>query len=240
MNYTIFMEDTIEKLATYSPQSYEVLPLEIFKVMDNVALEHGIEIELMMELAGYQLARLVYNQVAPASVVIGIGPGNNGGGGLVAARKLQGWGIDVSLHVVNHNGNQLFHEQLERALRVGVSSSPDWEADAFIDAYLGFSQYRPLDPSFKTALQHVDQLLCKKISLDLPTGFLEEGPLFTPDAILSLAAPKTDLVSMLQTSDIYIADIGIPFKIYRMFGYKEPIPFFDEGIVQWVAQETSM
>jgi NAD(P)H-hydrate epimerase len=228
------IESSLEELNSYRPKSSEILPLDIFKIVDEAAVELGIEIPLMMEMAGYQLARLVYNLTLPQSVVVGVGPGNNGGGGLVAARKLKGWGLDVSLHLVSHTGNTHFHEQLERAIAIGVSTSPDWEADVFIDAYLGFSQYSPLDDKFRAAVNHANSLNCKKVSLDLPTGYENAVTSIQSDVIMTLAAAKTDLVSWMDRSEVYVADIGIPFHIYRMFGYKEPIPFYDKGLVKWV------
>jgi NAD(P)H-hydrate epimerase len=53
----------------------------------------------MMENAGRELAdltrRALGGSVAGRSVVVLAGTGNNAGGGLVAARRLAGWGADV-------------------------------------------------------------------------------------------------------------------------------------------------
>jgi NAD(P)H-hydrate epimerase len=71
------------------------LTLDTFVAMDDVAVnDYHLPIELMMENAGLCLARLTALQMPrPAKVVIGIGIGNNGGGGLVAARRLSAWGL---------------------------------------------------------------------------------------------------------------------------------------------------
>jgi len=235
----MYAQSPIQKLklpnvVEYTPEPYEVLPLDNFKIMDNAAVEYGLEITIMMEQAGYQLAKFV-DQVAnhPKRVVIGVGPGNNGGGGLVAARRLQSWGIETSLHLISDNGNALLREQLSRSIEFGVSTSPDWNAEVFVDAYLGFSQRLPLDENFARAVKHANRLDSIKVCLDLPTGIGDNELMILPDAVLTLAAPKTILSDIRNISPVFIADIGIPFSIYRMFGFTTPLPFGDKGIVHW-------
>ncbi len=77
----------------------QALSLESFKKMDYLAVEkYDLPIELMMENAGLQLARLIALKATKNSkITIGVGNGNNGGGGLVAARRLAAWGYDVYL-----------------------------------------------------------------------------------------------------------------------------------------------
>ena len=81
------------------------LSIDRFKEMDALAIqEYSLPIELMMENAGLQLARLVCEFAnLKSDIWIGIGPGNNGGGGLVAARKLSAWGYPVNLDIPDSN-----------------------------------------------------------------------------------------------------------------------------------------
>ena len=74
------------------------LSLAAFKEMDYLAVEkYNLPIELMMENAGLQLANIVANSASKSSfILIGAGNGNNGGGDLVAARRLAAWGYKVS------------------------------------------------------------------------------------------------------------------------------------------------
>lgn len=78
-------------------KSSETLSLETFKELDYLVVEqYHMPIELMMENAGLQLARLIALSATKKSIiVIGIGNGNNGGGGLVAVRRLAAWGFNV-------------------------------------------------------------------------------------------------------------------------------------------------
>ena len=66
--------------------------------VDRIMMEdYNIPVELMMENAGLALARIAakYLDSAEKSIGIVVGSGNNGGGGLVAARRLHSWGFDV-------------------------------------------------------------------------------------------------------------------------------------------------
>lgn len=94
------------------------LTIDKFKEMDYLSVnEYNIPIELMMENAGLQLARLIslVNPV-PATILFGICTGNNGGGGLVAARRLTAWGYKVYLNIPEKKLHPLPNKQLERAL----------------------------------------------------------------------------------------------------------------------------
>jgi len=146
------------------------LLLEKFREMDYLASErYHLPVELMMENAGLQLARLiVYSLPTGGRVLIGIGPGNNGGGGLVAARRLACWGYRVFLDIPVPELSELPLKQLERALAVKVRKNPSNEPDLFVDAYLGFSQRFPLSEEFRQSIEKGNRYSCTKISLDIP------------------------------------------------------------------------
>src|SRR5574341_190914 len=62
---------------------------------------YGVSLPQMMELAGRALAEVVRlmldGTVQRARVLVAAGKGNNGGGGLAAARHLANWGTDVTV-----------------------------------------------------------------------------------------------------------------------------------------------
>ncbi len=212
------------------------LTIEKFREMDYLSVDkYKISIELMMENAGLHLARLAVN-VKPASenVLIGIGAGNNGGGGLVAARRLAAWGYNVYLDIPNEELPELPQLQLERALACGAKMESVQQPGIFIDAYLGFSQRLPLSETIQKAVDKANRLVCTKISLDLPTGFEKTTSItiFKPDIILTLAAMKTELIPLLTHSKIYLADLGLPKEVYTGFGIEQPKGFSESGIVK--------
>lgn len=212
------------------------LSIDKFKEMDYTSIDrYNIPIELMMENAGLNLARLsTYFAKLSDTILIGIGTGNNGGGGLVAARRLAGWGYSVYIHLPEKKLKTLPQLQLKRALSFGVSQKIPKDPEVFVDAYLGFSQRLPISHNLLKVIKKMNKLKCQKISLDLPTGFNKvNGELiFKPDIIITLAAMKTELVQLLSQTQIFIADLGLPCEIYKEFRIKS-IPEFQEcGIVE--------
>ena len=83
--------DTLELLNTQEM-------IEVDRLMTDVL---QIELIQMMENAGRNLARLCVHQflcdVESKHVLVMAGTGGNGGGALVAARRLHQWGIGVSV-----------------------------------------------------------------------------------------------------------------------------------------------
>ena len=210
------------------------LPVEKFREMDYQAVnEYLLPIELMMENAGLHLARLIANILPdPGTVLIGIGPGNNGGGGLVAARRLSAWGYQVLLDVPVKELNQLPKTQLARALAFGTEIDTIGNPDIFIDAYLGFSQRLPLSPTIQDSVDKSNQISCPKISLDIPTGFnkISGETVFLPDMILTLGAMKSELFKLTGNTEFYLADLGIPAIIYENFRLNYPPEFRISGL----------
>lgn len=212
------------------------LTIDQFKEMDTLAIQnYALPIELMMENAGLQMARLVSkNATRKNNIWIGVGPGNNGGGGLVAARRLSGWGYRVKLDIPERKLKPLPTLQLERSIAAGAEVSNLSKADVFVDAYFGFSQKLPLPDIFLASIEKANRDSALKISLDLPSGFNKTNGdhLFRPDFILTMAAPKIELIKFGHGPGLFIADIGIPGNLYEHFGICQP-DFAKEGIVKF-------
>ena len=210
----------------------EALELSDFNAMDYYAVENfQLPIELMMENAGLQLAKLAVDSAKGhlTRILVGIGNGNNGGGGLVAARRLAAWGYDVYLDLMSDIDKELPKKQLERALAFGVSKEVIERPNIWIDAYLGFSQRLPLGKDLTKRISKANQLDCHRISLDLPTGFLGDTstPYFQAHQVLSLAASKKVLYNMPKETELFVADLGIPKTVYERFNIS--IPPFDQS-----------
>ncbi len=223
-------------ITTVNISKTQALDLTRFKEMDYFAVEnYGLPIELMMENAGLQLANLIANSTdsTDAVIQIGIGNGNNGGGGLVAARRLAAWGFKVHLDLSTKIDKELPLKQLERAQKFGVQVSSTDHPDIWVDAYLGFSQRLPLSSFLLERIALINNSSCLRISLDIPTGFLGDlaKPYFQAHKVLSLAAAKKILYQLPQESEIYIADLGIPDKVYQQFGITAP-PFHQSNILK--------
>src|SRR5947209_10259330 len=112
--------------------------------------EYGIAPLQLMEVAGLQTARVAREMVGPRlegrAVCILTGKGNNGGDGLVAARRLAGWGPTVtvmtSYPLAAAAGLSLGQLLAARAAgvecREWVSDAPPGGCDLYVDALLGF------------------------------------------------------------------------------------------------------
>jgi NAD(P)H-hydrate epimerase len=204
----------------------EALSLEAFKKMDYYAVEkYGLSIELMMENAGLQLARLIALKASKeCKITVGVGNGNNGGGGLVAARRLAAWGYDVYLDLAVDITKELPSIQLKRAVLFGVTQRLPTKTDIWVDAYLGFSQRLPLSQVFLEKITLANAATAHRISLDIPIGISEDRsePMFKAHQVVTLAAPKKILELLPKGIAIFIADIGIPKAIYTEFDIEMP------------------
>jgi NAD(P)H-hydrate epimerase len=194
------------------------LSLDAFKEMDYYAVNnYHLPVELMMESAGTQLARLTASVAKPGSkVLVAAGHGNNGGGGLVAARRLEAWGYKVHLQLPMRPAHDLVNDQLSRTISYGVEKVMEEAYDVILDCLFGFSQRLPLPDIVSELISTMNNIEAIRISLDIPTGISEEGNSvrFKADKVLTIAAPKTILLNHIDEYDLYIADVGIPIEVY--------------------------
>lgn len=183
-------------------------------------------------------------EVSGRRVTVLAGPGGNGGGGLVAARRLIGWGANVAVRLAADPADlaavtleQLrLLERIEAPIRVGASGLG--VSELFIDAILGYSQRG--DPRGDAAALVAATADSTVLSLDLPTGLeLERGVVAEPAAraaaTLTLALPKEALRAAAArplVGDLHLADISIPANVYARLGITYQSPFSGSPIVQ--------
>lgn len=228
--------------------------------VDRLAVdEFGIDILQMMEQAGSHLAELVRTELGgdlrDRRVIVAIGPGNNGGGGLAAARHLANRGASVRVILARpvNRLSEAGRHQLATLLQMSVDCCvaiydvPDDEidrelasADAIVDAILG---YRAAGPPHDGVLWLVDRIARASIpviSLDLPSGMDPDtgeaaGSAVHAAATLTLALPKPGLFSAAgrdRAGRVHLADIGLPADLYRRLGFEPGTPFATGRIVR--------
>jgi len=204
---------------------------EMVEVDRKMVEDFKIPIELMMELAGLNLAKLalILSNDKEVNYVIIAGSGNNAGGGIVAARRLASWGLNAQ--VIFPMGvdklKNIPKEQLIRAEQLGIeivyelpdNSSDFKENSFFIDAYLGYgftSRQNDISEKVFNFLSNINTLL----SLDIPSGLDATTGIsysnINPMATLTLGFVKKGLLITEQKNigELYVADIGIPIRIY--------------------------
>ncbi len=172
----------------------------------------GFSIDQLMELAGLSVAQAVYKTYPPSKypkVLILVGPGNNGGDGLVAARHLQLFGYIPKVFYPIKTKGDLF-KRLETQLRnFGIEFIDKFDdeevlkTNSIIDALFGFSFHPPIRPPFDKVIDVLENNSIKSdeektpvISVDIPSSWdVDDGPnktasKFHPEVLVSLTAPK--------------------------------------------------
>lgn len=115
----------------------------------------------MMEFAGHAVATACHALIAPnveAPVLVLVGPGNNGGDGVVAARYLMEFGHPITLYIWKRDTRRDDNFHLLKRKRRGVTiwyadNDPDLtrlreelrQADVVVDALLGVGITRPIE-----------------------------------------------------------------------------------------------
>ena len=221
--------------------------------------EFGIDILQMMEQAGSNLAELVRSELGGdlrgQRVVVAVGPGNNGGGGLAAARHLANRGASVRVILarpVNRLSDSGRHQlatllQMSVDCCVAIYDVPDDEldrefasADAVIDAVLGYRAAGAPHDGVLWLVNRVARASVPVISLDLPSGVDADtgeapGAAVTATATLTLALPKPGLFRAAgreHAGRVYLGDIGLPAALYGRLGIDAGTPFAEGPIVR--------
>ena len=202
--------------------------------------EFGLAPLQLMEMAGLAVARAAREILDPPlagkAIVILAGPGNNGADGMVAARRLMGWGARVSL-VLSYpeaTGRGLSIGQLRAALAAGVQLHVDASgakaaiesADLLVDALLGFGARGEPNGRVADLVLAANAAPAPTLAIDLPSGMDAEtghqsGTCIRATATLTLALPKTGLLAegaRSVTGRLLLADLGIPPRLLERIG----------------------
>ena len=230
------------------------------KVDDLMISKYGIELIQMMENAGRNLAELAINLIDKnfenrnsKNIVIACGLGNNGGGGMVAARHLSNHGFNVTLVLTGTEAKlkliplKQWNILKNLPVRMIIANSTDTlgvfnQADLVIDAIIGYGMYGEL----KGIPAHVIHEILNSqnqnvLSLDTPsglnatTGEFSEKLCIRAYATMTLALPKTGLVqddAKECVGKLYVADISVPPKLYNEIGINAEEIFTGKPIIR--------
>jgi NAD(P)H-hydrate epimerase len=212
---------------------------EQMRKVDRIAMQaFGLGILQMMENAGRNLALNVLDMMGNSSgeVVVLAGAGGNGGGGLCRARHLHNRGHNVRV-VLDRDPDALGEAATNQLHILRVAGMRPLEEDRAIDALHGAEVV--VDALIGSSLRGAPRGraaelidLCNRyarrvLSLDVPSGLdattgQATGVVVRPDRTLTLALPKTGLA--LIPGELYLADIGIPLKVYHSLRLRfEPV-----------------
>lgn len=219
--------------------------------VDRLMIEEvHIELIQMMENAGRNLAllakRMLDDDIADRPIVVLAGRGNNGGGGLVAARHLLNWGawVQVVTSYPPDGYKGVPRHQLDILQRMGAPlawAEEGWElppADLLVDAVIGYGLRGDPRGKARDLILLANSSQAPIVSLDTPSGIDTAGgraflPHIRAAATMTLALPKIGLLqpdALAACGQLYLADISVPPDLYANLGFDVP-PLFTRDVL---------
>ncbi|MCB4770232.1 NAD(P)H-hydrate dehydratase [Ancylobacter sp. Lp-2] len=189
---------------------------------DGLTIAGGTPGTVLMERAGAAVAQAAARRCLPGGrVLVLCGPGNNGGDGFVAARRLAGQGYRVRLALAGARAGlrgdaaamiDLWTGEVDDAADVDVGA-----ADLIVDALFGAGLARDLDPEVCALVERVNAAGVPVVAVDLPSGIDGATGVVRGAAIRALASvtffrPKPGHLLMpgrMHAGTLEVVDIGI-------------------------------
>ena len=215
----------------------KVVTVEQMRTIEQAADASGLTYDMMMENAGKSIADAILEYWPESerwSVTILVGPGNNGGDGLVVGHYLQEAGAKVSVYLTKERVEE--DENLHRIIRHGcpvtiadndkrhkVLKDLIVSTDLLVDSVFGTGFKPPIKGDAKKILAFVNKMLGERVStpyivavdcpsgVDCDTGEIADESLVA-DLTVTLAAAKPGLLRFPgaeYVGEIVVGDIGI-------------------------------
>ncbi|MDM7999588.1 MAG: NAD(P)H-hydrate epimerase, partial [Dehalococcoidia bacterium] len=118
----------------------KIVTVEEMRAIEREAAKAGLPSEILMENAGLAVAwhtRKWLGSVLGRHILVLVGPGNNGGDGLVVARHLQDWGAHVTVYVPSRRAESDVNLQLCRQREIEFL-----EGAATLDSAVSYTHLR--------------------------------------------------------------------------------------------------
>lgn len=197
----------------------------------------GVSKDALMERAGLESARYIRRRFAPlfgVPVVVLVGPGNNGGDGLVLARHLHRWGARVTVYICRDRRAPDPKLDIVNSLAIPVIAASEdagliqlkallGAAHVVVDAVLGIGRIRPLEGTVRDILLTLAETKVRRpdltaIAIDVPSGMDADSGSADPacpavDITLSMGFLKIGHYSYEAASWIGkpdVVEIGLP------------------------------
>ncbi len=208
--------------------------------IDRKAVEEwGIPSSVLMENAGRSAVEIIKEEMSPVTeeILVVAGKGNNGGDGLVIARRLIDLGFRVETFVLGERG-QLAEETernadlLERITDEINYCSPDDELlienlrknpPLIVDSIFGIGIEGELRGSYPDLIEEINSSRGKKVAVDIPSGLPADkgsppGPAVEADLTITMGFIK--LGTLLPGAEEFVgnqkvASVGYPEVLIR-------------------------
>ena len=214
----------------------KIVTVEQMAALEAASERAGVSTDKLMENAGRAIADQATEMLdgsRDASVLVLIGPGNNGGDGLVAARLLHCAGIKALAYVCAKRRQpdpKLILTEEAGCVIAFLEDDPDLallqgcleRAGLVIDAVLGTGRARPIEGRLRDVLLRLSEARRSRgtpvLAVDLPSGLDADSGRVDPacpgaDVTLALSNPKTGHFAFPGagvTGKLLTADIGVP------------------------------
>lgn len=199
----------------------------------------GVSPAILMKNAGHGIAKSVLKEIGDVKdlqITVLVGPGNNGGDGLIAAEYFHSWKARVTIYlcgkptqvhndVINAYQTPLIIKNISDSKNIADFIHTLKTSDLVIDSILGTGKSRPITGILKDILEALAEAKNSRtdmyiVAVDLPTGINadtgETDPVsISADLTLPLGNPKIGMYEFPaahKTGKIDVVDIGIPIE----------------------------
>jgi len=207
--------------------SVKLITVEKSRYLENKANEGGLSFATMMENAGRRTAQAIGHRIGAKGrpILVLVGPGNNGGDGLVAAHYLWEMGARVSCYLWKRDPEEDANLSRVKEDRVPVVWTEDdadlgalyslvAEAEVVVDALLGVGVSRPIEGRLKEILGQVQRGIAERRT---PQGLAEVFPSERAEPGVRIVA--VDCPSGLDCDTGYLDPAALHADLTVTFGY---------------------
>ena len=201
----------------------------------------GLPVEALMEKAALAISRRLLERHRPElerqGALVLVGPGHNGGDGLVVARELHLAGLAVRIWCPFERLKPLTETHLRHALWLGIprlAEPPDpGEAPIWIDALLGINQSRAAGERLEGLLAERQRRQPNRlVAIDVPTGLCADTGRLT--GAVAARAGCTYTVGLLKTGliqdralawvgELERLELGLPAALLNALPHSQPL-----------------
>lgn len=215
-----------------------ILDAQSIREYENYLINKGANLELLMELAGTEVAVQAHRHFAASAYLVLAGPGNNGGDAWICADELAKKGAEVRIvcaQTPEEISNEFIRERAKAAVKLGlpvfVNPSPEefdelyQLSDAVVDGIFGIGFHGELPEPYCSWCAYLNEQrettdeFKPIVSIDLPsgmnsaTGELAATALRQADLTVTMFAAKPGFIGgkdQASLGKLCVADIGAP------------------------------
>ncbi len=225
------------------------------QTIEKEIFSNGMPVEALMEKVGNKISSWILDRqsLIEKGVIVLVGPGHNGGDGLVVARELYLAGVDVSIWCPFRIKKDLTLRHFNYAKWIGIRNlqhQPELNPDVlWVEALFGLGQTKDISEEIIDLLISKQKISPKKlISIDVPAGLCSDSgnaiskKAFKANSTLTIGLYKSGLIqdsAISSVGHLERVDLGIPEKILVGLSENQPlrISFSDLLTFNWPKPE---